>query len=95
MFLILALVPTCLLVLTCVAGKGDMLDIEELRREELRRIRSASGRRPRSSGSGEGDCLASSGTGAVGGKLAGQTSTTIQTPSPSSLRLRPKTGMRS
>jgi hypothetical protein len=49
MFLIITLIPTFLLVLTCVAGKGDMLDIEE----ELRRIRSASGRRPRS-GSGGG-----------------------------------------
>ena len=38
MILIITLIPTFLLLLTCVAGKGDMLDIEELRREELRRI---------------------------------------------------------
>ncbi len=43
--------------------------------EELRRIRrrSASGRRPGSSGSDEGDCFASSGTGAVAGTLSGET----------------------
>ena len=48
MILIITLIPTFLLLLTCVAGKGEMLDIEE----ELRRIRSASGRRPRSASGG-------------------------------------------
>jgi hypothetical protein len=57
-----------------------MLDIE------LQRIRSASGRRPRSSGSDEGDCLASSGTGEVDGTLAGQTARARQRAPPQTMR---------
>jgi hypothetical protein len=57
-----------------------MLDIE------LRRIRSASGRRPRSSGSDEGGCLASSGTGEVDGTLAEQTARARQRAPPQTMR---------
>ena len=52
MFLILTLTPTCLVVLTCIAGagKGGMLDIEE----ELRRMHSAGkGKRRPPSGAGD------------------------------------------
>ena len=61
MFLILTLTPTCLVVLTCIAGagKGGMLDIEE----ELRRMHSA----------GKGKRRPPSGAGDAGGMPSGQT----------------------